>query len=417
MSIEKLDVEEAYWDMQVLDTNNYVCSGGMIHHNSGKSRGGTMRAILKLLENRGCNIGYYMPSYDLLKLRAMPGVEEDLEMLSLPHNVNKSDYSITVIGYGKIIFRSYDRPERIVAYETADSIVDELDTLPKDKASLVWRKISERNRQKKKSGKPNTIACVTTPDQGFSGFIYQKWYKQRQDGYHVIKAPTYSNPYLPDGYIEQIRANYDPLLADMYIEGEIVNLSDKKVYHFFDRTKHNTDRVMRQGDWLHITIDFNIGGCCSNVFVLDGNTPKAVDEFVSHDTYDFVNNLTRYKGFRIIVYPDASGNANKTNATATDIDIISNAGFMVDAPSSNPFVRDRVNCMNAKISHDDFFVNVEKCPELTIALEQQGYDDKGDPEKFKDHPAIDDWVDGTGYFIHRKFPISKPVAAPRMRRF
>lgn len=377
---------------------------------SGKSRGGTMRAILKLLENKGVNIGYYMPSYDLLKLRAMPGVEEDLAMLGLPFTVNKTDYSILVYGYGKIIFRSYDRPERIVAYETADSIVDELDTLPKDKAALVWRKITERNRQKKANKQPNTIACVTTPDQGFSGFIYQKWYKQKQSGYEVIKAPTYSNPYLPDGYIEQIRANYDPLLADMYIEGEIVNLSDKKVYHFFDRKKHHRDRVIKSGDRLHITIDFNIGGCCSNVYVLEGNTPIAVDEFVSHDTYDFVNNLTRYKGYKIIVYPDASGKAGRTNATASDIDIIKNAGYYVDAPESNPFVRDRINCVNAKISHDEFYVNTEKCPELTIALEQQGYTDKGEPEKFNDHPAIDDWVDGTGYFIHRKFPIKKPLS-------
>jgi hypothetical protein len=378
---------------------------------SGKSRGGTMRAILKLLENRGVNVGYYMPSYDLLKLRAMPGVEEDLEYIGLPYTTNKSDYKIIVHGFGAIIFRSYDRPERIVAYETADSIVDELDTLPKVKAALVWRKISERNRQKKGNREPNTIACVTTPDQGFSGFIYQKWYKQKQDGYIVIKAPTYSNPYLPDGYIDQIRANYDPLLADMYIEGEIVNLSDKKVYHFFDRVKHHSNRVLESGERIHITIDFNIGGCCSNVYVIEDNKPIAVDEFVSHDTYDFVNNLIRYKGHKITVYPDASGKANKTNATESDLDIIESAGHYVDAPNANPAVRDRINCVNAKISHGEFFVNTTKCPELTTALENQGYTDKGEPEKFNDHPAIDDWNDGTGYFIHRMYPIRKPMGA------
>ena len=374
---------------------------------SGKSRGGTMRAIIKLLECKGFNVGYYMPSYDLLKLRAMPGVEEDLTMLGLTFKLNKSDYAISVDGFGSIYFRSYDRPERIIAYETAHSVVDELDTLKKEKAALVWRKISERNRSK--CGQPNTIACVTTPDQGFSGFIYQKWYKQKQAGYEVIKAPTYSNPYLPDGYIEQIRANYDPLLADMYIEGEIVNLSDKKVYHFFDRTKHHSDRVIEDGERLHVTIDFNIGGCCSNVYILDGKVPIAVDEMVSHDTYDFVNNLARFKGHRIIVYPDASGKANKTNATESDLDIIRSAGFHVDAPNSNPAVRDRINCVNTKISHGEFFVNTEKCPELTTALEHQGYTEKGEPEKFNEHPAIDDWNDGTGYFIHRKFPIKKPL--------
>lgn len=372
---------------------------------SGKSRGGTMRAILLLLANRGCNIGYYMPTYDLLRLRAMPGVEEDLAMIGLSFSVNKSEYSISVSGYGSIIFRSYDRPERIIAYETADSIVDELDTLPKDKAALVWRKITERNRQKKPNGQPNSIGCVTTPDKGFNGFIYEKWVKKRAKGHIIIKAPTYTNPYLPDDYIDNIRSNYDPLLADMYIEGEFVSLNDKKVYHFFDRRKHHTDRTIQQGDRLHIGLDFNIGGCCATVWVIDGKEPKAVDEFVSHDTQDFVNNLTRYTGHKITVYPDASGKRHTSNASASDIEIIQQGGYQVDAPEANPYVRDRINAFNAGLAHGWLFVNTEKCPELTNALEIQGYNEKGDPEKFDEHPAIDDWADCAGYFIARRFPI------------
>lgn len=375
---------------------------------SGKSRAGTMRIILLLLSDPGANGGYYMPSYDLLKLRAMPGVEEDLEMMGIAYTVNKSSYTISIHGYGDIIFRSYDRPERIIAYETAHSIVDELDTLPKDKASLVWRKISERNRQKR--ARPNTIACVTTPDQGINGFIYQKWGKLKQTGYEMVKAPTSSNPYLPDGYIEQIRANYDPLLADMYLNGEFVSLNDKKVYHFYNRDDHYSDRVIKPVDRLYVGIDFNVGGCCAVVFVIDGKLPIAVDEFVSHDTQDFVNNLAkRYKTNKITVYPDASGGKSTSNAVASDIDIIRQGGFAVDAPKANPFVRDRINCFNALFAHDKIKVNPEKCPELAHALEVQGYTDKNQPEKFNTHPAIDDWVDSSGYFIHRKFSIKQPA--------
>jgi len=188
-----LQVSEAerncvYYDMQVLNTNNYVDEFGFIHHNSGKSRAGTFRAIVKLLEQRGLNVGYYMPTYDLLKLRAMVGIEEDLRMLGLSFKTNMSEYTIKVHGYGSIICRSYDRPERIVAYETAHSIVDEIDTLPKDKAALVWRKITERNRQKCPT--PNSIGAVTTPDQGFSGFVYDRWVSRADESTELIKAPT-----------------------------------------------------------------------------------------------------------------------------------------------------------------------------------------------------------------------------------
>lgn len=371
---------------------------------SGKSRAGTLRLIRLLLADPYADGAYYMPSYDLLVLRAMVGVEQDLNALNISYSVNKSAYTIQLHGFGKIIFRSYDRPERIIAYEVAHSICDELDTLKKDKADLVWRKISERNRQSCK-GK-NTIGLVTTPDQGINGFVYDKWVKRKQRGYELFKASTYSNKWLPKDYAEQILANYDPILAQLYLEGEFVSLNKNKVYHFFSREQHHTQRALNANDTLiHIGLDFNIGGTCAVVFVIDNNVPIAVDEFVSHDTQDFINNLTRYENKKIIIYPDASGKASRTNASQSDIGMIRQAGYQLQYNPTNPAVRDRINSYNGLLSHGRFFINTDKCPNLTNALETQGYDDRLEPEKFNTHPAIDDWVDSSGYFIAFKFPV------------
>jgi PBSX family phage terminase large subunit len=371
---------------------------------SGKTRAGTMRAVLLLLENPGVNIGFFLPTYDLLRLRAMPGVEEDLQSIGLDFTVNKSEFKIDVKGYGFIIFRSYDNPTKIVSFEVAHSIIDEIDVLPMDKAALVWRKITERTRQKFDG--INSIGVVTTPDQGINGFTYLKWVKMQQKGYELIKASTYSNPFLPPDYAAQILANYDPILAELYIQGEFVSLNQNKVYHFFNRQKHHTDRVLNESDTvIHVSIDFNIGGCCAVVFVLDANNPRAVKEFTSHDTQDFINNLTQFKNKTVIVYPDASGKAQKTNAALSDIALIRQAGYQVMHNPSNPAVRDRVNAVNGLISHDRFLVNTDICPNLTNALETQGYDDKLEPEKFSSHPAIDDWNDSAGYFIAYRYPV------------
>lgn len=371
---------------------------------SGKTRAGTMRAVLLLLQNKGVNVGIFLPTYDLLRLRAMPGVEEDLAMMGLKFHVNKSEFKIDVVGYGFIIFRSYDNPSKIVSFEVAHSIVDEIDTLPMDKAALVWRKITERTRQKF-DGK-NTIGVVTTPDNGINGFVYHKWVKLQQKGYVLYKASTYSNPFLPKDYAEQILANYDPVLAELYLLGDFVSLNKNKVYHFFDRKKHHVQRVLNEHDTLiHIGLDFNIGGTCAVVFVIDNNVPIAVDEFVSHDTQDFINNLTRYENKKIIIYPDASGKASRTNASQSDIGMIRQAGYQLQYNPTNPAVRDRINSYNGLLSHGRFFINTDKCPNLTNALETQGYDDRLEPEKFNTHPAIDDWVDSSGYFIAFKFPV------------
>lgn len=390
---------------------------------AGKSRASTMRLLYLMIENiqaagEGINTLYTMPTYDLLRLRAMPGIEEDLTAMGISYKLNKSEYSIFVPALrGSILFRSYDKPERLIAFECAHSIADELDTLPIEKAAFVYRKIVERTRQI--SFKPNSIGVPTTPDQGVNGFVYKKWVKEAKEGYQLIKASTLSNPYLPDSYVEQIRSMYDPVLAELYINGEFVSLNQNKVYHFFDRVANATDRVIADNDrQLHVSIDFNIGGCAATVTVYDNGMPLTVDEFVSHDTRDFINNLAhRYPDKDITIYPDASGKAERTNATASDIALIAQAGYRVDAPNKNPFVRDRVNSVNGMISHKQWAVNIDKCPELVHALESQGYDKNGDPEKYNTHPAIDDWVDSFGYFLHRLHPIIKPVTKIKFSGF
>lgn len=386
---------------------------------SGKTFAGVSRLVGKLLQNPKATGAYYMPSYDLLQLRAMPGVESLLMDMGLNYSVNKARYTITMPQSGnQIIFRSYDRPERIVAYEVSHSIVDELDTLPFEKARYVWRKVVERNREQ--VADENTIGLVTTPDQGTSGFVYSLWGNPKSNDYEVIKARTDSNPYVPSDYVDSIRANYDPVLAELYIAGEFVSLSRNKVYHLFNRSEHHTDRELKKEDGvIHVSIDFNVGGCCSTVGIvenIDGSSVcRIVGEFTSHDTRDFINNLfDRFSGRRIIVYPDASGKAQSTNASASDIDIISQAGFQVDAPNSNPFIRDRINTVNGMFAHHRLFINTLACPNLTKALESQGYNDKGIPEKFDDHPSIDDWTDSLGYYIYRMFPINRKMSTIKM---
>jgi len=190
--------------------------------------------------------------------------------------------------------------------------------------------------------------------------------------------------------------------------GEYDTDGSNNVYHYFARTKHHSDRLITANDhYLHVGQDFNIGACCSTVFVIDSGYPIAVDEFISHDTRDLCIQLSsRYPGKHITIYPDASGQSRHTNASESDIDILRAAGFSVMVNGMNPAIRDRINAVNGLLAHDKLKVNTNTCPHLTAALESQGYDKKGQPEKFDDHPAIDDWNDSLGYFISYRWPVA-----------
>lgn len=378
---------------------------------SAKTEAATRRLIHLITQDPGIDVSHFFPSYRLAKRRGLNGTSKYLRLLGIDYVLNKSDLTLHLPAFGSTIFlETYHDPDAIVSFEVAHAVVDELDTLTKDQAAYVWQKITERVRQTCNHPAGNTLGCVTTPDQGTTGFCFETWGTggNVDSGYHYIKAGTRSNKFLPEGYADQIAKNYDPVMAEAFIDGGWVSFTKNKVYHFFNRERHHTNRVISGDDKiLHIGVDFNIGGCCSNSFIIDNNNPVAVDEFTSYDTRDFVNNLNRYKDKKVIVYPDASGGASRTNSSLSDIEIIRQDGYQVNVNSVNPYVRDRINAYNGLLSHDRFRINTDKCPNLTNALETQGYDKKGDPEKWDTHPAIDDWADNSGYFIAYKFPVAR----------
>lgn len=386
---------------------------------AGKSQAGTLRLMHLITQDPGIDVSHFFPSYRLAKRRGLEGTINHLKALGIFHSVNKSDLTIFMPQFDSTIYlETYHDPESIVSFEVAHAVVDELDTLAKDQAQHVWQKVTERVRQRCAHSCGNTLGCVSTPDQGTAGFCFEKWGNGERlgAGYHYIKAGTRSNKFLPEGYADQIAKNYDSTMSEAFLNGGWVSFTRDKVYHFFSRVKHHTDREILPSDtMLHIGLDFNIGGCCAVTFVVDGVDPVAVDEFTSHDTRDFINNLSRYQGKSCLVYPDvASGFARHTNAAQTDIALIAQAGYQIKAGSTNPAIRDRVNAYNALLSHNRLKINTNKCPNLTNALETQGYNERGEPEKWAAHPAIDDWADSSGYFLSRNYPIVRPITQIRV---
>lgn len=376
---------------------------------SGKSEAAIQRLLKLMQDDPGISVGHYFPTYKLAKRRGLSGVQACLKKLGYSYILNKSDLTITVpeLKDGIYYLDTYHDPDAIVSYEIAHGVVDELDTLNKEQAEYAWRKITERIRQVTTHPCGNTLGVVSTTDQGKKGFCFEKWRHGENiaQGYHYITAGTASNPFLPAGYVEQISKNYDPLMLEAMVNGGWVNFVTNTVYHFYDRDRHSTDRTLQHTDHLHIGLDFNVGGCCATCFVQDGDKIHAVYEFVSHDTQDFINRLSQFDNVEITIYPDASGNSKRTNASESDIAMIRRAGYKVKHNKQNPAVRDRINAVNGMLSHDRLLINTDKCPELATALESQGYTEMGEPEKFTTHPAIDDWNDSLGYCIAFLYPV------------
>ena len=234
---------------------------------AGKTESAINRSLIGKLLHPECNRGFYEPTYDLIRMIAFPRFEEVLENSGLPYKLYKSPINkLSIEGYGSIIFRSMDTPSRIIGYEHGDADVDELDTLKRDDAADVWRRVLSRNRQKKKDGSKNTIGVTTTPE-GFR-FVYETWAKDPKDGYEIIQAATESNPHLPDGYIDSLKAIYPEELLNAYLEGLFVNLTAGTVYNAYNREKNRSRETIQKKEPLKIGMDFNVTNMSAVTYVV-----------------------------------------------------------------------------------------------------------------------------------------------------
>lgn len=377
---------------------------------SGKTEAGIARALALKIKYPKNDVGYYLPTYDLVQKIAYPRFQQFLAEKGFTTLLNETKKELIVVGtVGKIIFRTMDAPETIVGYEHADAVVDELDTLKTEHAADVWRKIVARNRQKKHDKSINTIGVATTPE-GFR-FVYDKWKRAPMKGSQLIRASTMSNAAnLPADYVDTLKDTYPDSMLAAYLEGEFVNLTQGSVYPEFDRTLNAAPLGVgiKPGETLHVGFDFNVGKMAAVVHIMRDGEPIAVDEFVGYlDTPALIAAVQRrYEDHRIMAYPDASGkNRKSNNAAQSDIVLLKQAKFLVLAKSTNPFVRDRVAAFNKQIhkaGERRYKIDVDACPHLVEGLEQQAYDKNGEPDKTS---GVDHVIDAAGYFVAYKFPI------------
>ena len=375
----------------------------------------------------GINQGYFAPTYPQIRDIFYPTMEEVAETMGLRVEINESNKELHFYEgrryRGTTICRSMEKPHTIVGFKIGNALIDELDVMKADKATIAWRKIIARMRYNE-PGLRNGIDVTTTPE-GFK-FVYQQFVKAVREKpalacmYGLIQASTYDNAKnLPDDYIESLRESYPPQLIEAYLNGQFVNLASGSVYPNFDRRLNHSGEVEAESEPLHVGLDFNVLNMTATINVIRDDLPITVGELTQvRDTPTMAQMLKerfKDKGHQVIVYPDASGqNTSSKNAAESDLSILKQKGFTIRVDTRNPAVRDRVNAVNAMILNDKgerrWKVNTDRCPVLTEALEQQAYDKNGEPDKTTghDHPN-----DAQGYFLVNRWPIVKRTAGTR----
>lgn len=369
--------------------------------------------------------GYFAPTYGQIRDIFYPTIEEVADHWGLVAKIHESNKEVSLFGAGQyrgtIICRSMEKPGDIVGFKIGKGLIDELDVMKAQKAAIAWRKIIARMRFKA-DGLKNGIDVTTTPE-GFK-FVYQQFVKELRDKpgladiYGMVQASTFENARnLPDDYIPSLLSSYPPQLISAYLRGQFTNLVSGNVYPNFDRVLNHTPEKIREGEVLHVGMDFNVLNMTAAVSVIRDGLPLTLEELTKvRDTPSMARVLNeRYanRGHQVVVYPDASGgNTSSKNASESDLSILKQAGLQVNANPANPAIKDRVNAVDAMTlnaaGERRWKINTDACPVLTEAQEQQAWGPDGLPDKTTGHDHPNDAV---GYFIVKRWPIVRRTAS------
>jgi hypothetical protein len=378
-------------------------------YGSGKTQALCGRAMKLKLAKPDVDLAYYAPRLDLIDRIAVPRLFEMMDAFGLSGRIHQTKRYLEIYGYNKIWMRSLWEPSSIVGYEVGDSLVDEIDLMPVDRAREAWERLIARQRQQSVYCDTNTIAVGTTPE-GYE-FAYQHFVVEhgKDPDYRVIHASTYSNAHnLPKDYIRNLVNSYPPQLVEAYIEGQFTPLGSGRVYPSFHRALNHSDGKDDGKSALHIGMDFNVYAMAAAIHIIKDGRPIQINELIGiADTPAMITALKQiYPDRNIIVYPDSSGDNRTTiGVSVTNIKQLRNAGFTCLYTNKNPSVKDRISCVNNNFYNDIkgrfYRINTDECPESVNGLEQQVYGTNKMPDKKSKYDHLND---ARGYFLSYRFP-------------
>lgn len=215
--------------------------------------------------------------------------------------------------------------------------------------------------------KEKFIIAATNPDDP-THWVARYFIRDKQPSRRVFYSNTLQNPFLPPSYIEQLKKDMHPKLAERLIYGKWVTLHGEKLYYGYETEQNYRDYSFdwknTQGD-VTLTFDFNIGqgkpmSSCAfltdryddhHVFKTFAIESARTEEALEHwDDYGLFANLRE-----ITICGDASGRARDTRGKFSDWDIVGNflkrnyPALVIKwrIPNANPAIRVRQNVVNS----------------------------------------------------------------------
>ena len=368
--------------------------------------------IAKFASQPNKKVWYVAPTYRQAKTICWSELKDKLIKHKWVKGINHSDLTITLRNKSTITLRGSENFDALRGVGLDMVIFDEFSDINKEAWYEVLRPtLSDTNGHALFCGSP----------RGFGNWSYELFKMgETNKEWESFKYTTLEGGQVPDTEIEQAKQDLDIRTFQQEYEATFVNYSGM-IYYNFSRADNLIDKYNKNSLVLHIGLDFNVDPMCAVVSVIENEKVIVIDEIqiYSSNTNEMCEEINnRYKGKKIVVYPDPSARQRKTSAGGlTDLAILKNFGLEVKCRNTAPLVRDRINSVNAKLKNvagkNNLFI-LNSCKNVIKSIERQIYKE-GTHIPDKDS-GFDHMNDALGYLIEFNFPIKRNFTPTAQKR-
>jgi PBSX family phage terminase large subunit len=297
-------------------------------------------------------------TYAQLRNSTLAAIFNELSRLSIPFSYNQSSGILSFMGK-KWLCRSLDNYDVLRGIEIGEFWIDEAAYIKQEAYEVLVGRLRDK--------KGSLTGFITTTPKGFN-WVYDFFHEQgklKTPQHRLITTTSYSNKYLPDGYLDSLKEQYDAKMLQQEVMGEFVNIAQGQVYYAFSKELIKEFKPFNAPYW--IGQDFNVDPCAAVVCQVVNNCIYVIDErFIRNsDTYQMAKSLQPYRGANVV--PDSTGKARSTKGIS-DHQIMQEHGFNV-IYNPNPFVIDRVNNMNRILANKQIIIH-PSCSNLINDLQK-----------------------------------------------
>jgi phage terminase large subunit len=372
-----------------------------------------MRELARHASNPNQQVWYVAPSYRMAKGIVWDQLKGRLKDLRWIEASNEAELKLRLKNGSVIHLKGADNPDSLRGVGLDFIVLDEF----QDIEPRVWTEVL-RPTLSDKGGKAMFLG---TP-RGVGSWSHEMYTMALStDNWDSWTYTTLDGGNVPESEIDEARRDMDlKTFEQEYLA--TFNTYSGMVYYNFDRKAHLKSYPNPDVKEIFVGQDFNVGALASAIAIIEGDTVFFVDELLldSSSTEDTCDELKRrYPNSKITMFPDPAGRQRRSSAGGrTDISILQNAGFNVQARNNHTPVRDRVNAVNSKLKNArgeiKLFVD-PRCKNIINSLEKMVY--KPGTNVIDKDGKLDHMADACGYLIDYLYPVRTEYAPQEPQRW